>query len=101
MYIYSKDPGLEVFYAAGGYDFSDGTISCTASRLDYGGMPLELSFEYEVSGDNLTLRTISSDIQDMMPMDGEYKKVRDGVVHVTTMDEVKLDSESFGSNGLG
>lgn len=88
MYIYSKDPGSEVFYAAGGCDFSDRTLSCMASTLGQGGMPLELSCDYEVSGDNLTLRILSPDLQD--EMNGKYKRVRDGKIHVTTMDEVEL-----------
>ena len=99
MYIYSKDPGSEVFYAAGGCDFSDRTLSCTVSTLGQGGMPLALSCDYEVSGDNLTLRILSPDLQE--EMNGKYKKVRDGKVHVTTMDEVELTAGSFGMFGDG
>ncbi len=99
LYIYRKDPSKEVFYAAGGYDHSDGSFEYSASCLGNGGMPLELSCDYKVSGDKLTLKPTGTDIPEGMPENGKYKRVKDGKVHVTTMDEVKFDSESFGSYG--
>ena len=39
--MYKKDPNAEVFFAAGGCEFSDGAFECTASRLGYGGEPIE------------------------------------------------------------
>lgn len=95
MYIYSKDPGSEVYYAAGGCDFSDGTFSCTTSRLGYGGMPLELSCDYKVDGDTLTLKIKETDMMDEISVSGKYKRIRDGRAHVTTMDEVELGLESL------
>ena len=99
LYLYRKDPGSEVVYAAGACDFSDGTFSCTASCLGCGGMPHMLTCDYEVSGDRLTLKTTGSDLPDEMPANGKYQRVREGKIPVMTMEEVQFDSESFGFFG--
>ena len=99
MYMYSKDPGSEVFYAAGGCEYSDGAFLCTANCLGGGGMPLELDCRYETDGDTLRLSVSSYDLADEIPAKGKYTKIKDGGVHVTTMDEVTFDSESFGMFG--
>ena len=96
LYMYKKDPGTEVFYAAGGCKYGKETFSCQANRLGYGGMPFEMSCEYTVSGDDLTLKIENSEFPDVLPEDGKYKRVNDGKVHVTSMDEVanKAGNES-------
>ena len=104
MYMYSKDPGSEVFYAGGGCEYSDGAFLWTASCLGAGGMPIELDCKYETDGDVLRLSVSGYDLSDEIPAKGKYTKIKDGGVHVTTMDEVKFDSDSFGgvkNSGFG
>ncbi|WP_031555739.1 hypothetical protein [Oribacterium sp. FC2011] len=88
LYMYKKDPGSEVFYAAGGCEYGNETFSCQANRLGYGGMPFEMTCGYKVSGDDLTLKIENSEFPDVLPENGKYKRVNDGNVHVTSMDEV-------------
>ena len=96
LYLYKKDPSTEVFYAAGGCEYSDGSFECTASRLGYGGQPTGLSCEYKVTDDNLMLKIKESDLDGVIPENAGYIRVKDGSVPVVKMDEVKLDSESLG-----
>ncbi len=99
LYMYSKDPETEAFYAAGGCDFTDGHIECRANCIDNGGMPFELSFEYEVSDEKLKLEETGYDRPDRIPQSGVYRRIDPDDVHVTVMDEVVLDSASFGMYG--
>ncbi len=99
LYMYKKDPAAEVFYVAGGCEYSDGSFEYTASRLGYGGMPLELSCDYEVAGDTLRLGITGPDVPEEVPADAKYSRIKDGKVHVVTMDEVEFDSESLGMFG--
>ena len=99
LYMYRKDSSKEVFYIAGGCDLGNGTFTYTANRLGYGGMPLEMSCDYKVSGDDLSLNTSNADEALEIPVAGKYKRVSDGNVHVTTMDELEFDSSSFGMYG--
>ena len=100
MYMYSKDPRSEVFYAAGACDHYKGAFDCLANRIDSGGMSFELNCDYKRDGDTLMLEFASpDDVPDEIPVKGEYKRIKDGQVHVTTMDEVELTSDSFGMYG--
>ena len=99
LFVYRKDSGKEVFYAAGGCEYSDGSFACTASRLGYGGMPFELSCDYKVTGDTLTLAPTSMDLPEEIPENADYSRAEDGKVPIMTMDEVELTSESFGMFG--
>ncbi len=99
LYMYKKDPNTEVYYAAGGCEFSNGSFECTASRLGYGGVPAELSCDYEVTGDTLTLKFSDSDLPEGIPEKAKYLRIGDDDVHVVTMDEVELDSEALGMYG--
>ena len=100
LYIYKKDPNTEVYYAAGGCEFSNGSFKCTASRLGYGGEPVELSCDYKVTDDYLTLKINSTDFPDEIPENAGYLRISDSDVHVVTMDEVELDSEALGMYGI-
>ncbi|MCR5236088.1 MAG: SPOR domain-containing protein [Lachnospiraceae bacterium] len=99
LYVYKKDPNTEVFYAAGGCEYSEGSFECTASRLGYGGQPNELSCDYKVTDDTLSLKIKDTDFAEVIPDSASYFRVKDGSVPVVTMDEVKLDSESLGMFG--
>lgn len=99
LYVYKKDPSTEVFYAAGGCEYSEGSFECTASRLGYGGQPNELSCDYKVTDDTLALKIKDTDFAEVIPDSASYFRVKDGSVPVVTMDEVKLDSESLGMFG--
>ncbi len=99
LYVYKKDPNTEVFYAAGGCEYSEGSFECTASRLGYGGQPNELSCDYKVTDDTLALKIKDTDFAEVIPDSASYFRVKDGSVPVVTMDEVKLDSESLGMFG--
>ena len=99
MYIYCKDPGSEVFYAAGGCDCHDGSFDCMANFIDDGGQPFEFSCDYKVDGDTLTLKITDGDVPEQIPENGKYERIGDGRVHVTTMNEVELSSDSLGMSG--
>ena len=100
LYMYRKDPNSEVLYLAGGCDFSKGSFECVASRLGYGAQPMELSGDYEVSGDTLTLKMNNdTDLPEEIPVKARFSRIKDGNAHVTTMDEVELDMGSLGMFG--
>ncbi|MCR5687249.1 MAG: SPOR domain-containing protein [Lachnospiraceae bacterium] len=99
LYIYRKEPDAEVLFVAGGCDFDGRSFLCTASRLGFGGQPIELSGEYKIDDDILTLKFKDSDLPEGIPANARYSRVKDGRVHVTENDELSLRSESFGMYG--
>ncbi len=99
MYMYKKNPDKEVFFAAGGCDFHAGSFDCVGNLINTGGMPFEFTGEFKTDGNELTLRVQGPDGPDLLPEQESYRRVPDRGVHVTTMDEVKFTSASFGMYG--
>lgn len=99
MYIYRKEPDHEVFYAAGGCDFHDGSFDFVGNMIENGGMPFEFTGEYKTDGNDLTLKVQGPDVSELFDGSEDYRRVTDREVHVTTMDEVELTSDSFGMFG--
>ena len=99
MYMYRKNPDKEVFFAAGGCEFSDGTFSCMANQIENGGMPFEMDGEYEVDADTLTLTLKGTDTDSAILEDAKLHKADPEDIHIVTMDEVKFTDESFGPFG--
>ncbi len=99
MYVYGKDPGTEVFLAGGSYTCEDVEYSCLASRLGYGGMPLELHGTYTVSGGDLIITMHSEDLPEIIPEYAVYKRAADGNVHVTSLEEAAAATGAVGPNG--
>ena len=99
MYIYQKSPDREVFFAAGGCNFNGDSFECTASCIDAGAMPLELSGDYKVEGDRLTLDINCPDMPELFPDHARFLRKSKDDIHVTTMDEVRFDADSFGAIG--
>lgn len=89
MYIYRKDPGQEVFYAAGSCDFHDGSFEFSGNLIENGGMPFELTGEYKTDGGGLTLKVQGYDVPDWLLGSEDFRQVSEQQVHVTTMDEVE------------
>ncbi|MCR5302572.1 MAG: SPOR domain-containing protein [Lachnospiraceae bacterium] len=99
MYVYRKDPGQEVSYMAGGCDFHDGSFEFAGNMLGNGGMPIEFSGGFNTDGNELTLDVEGTDAAGLLPEHEVYRRITDREIHVITMDEVELDSASFGSLG--
>lgn len=99
MYIYRKDPDHEVYYAGGGCDFHDGSFDFVGNLIDSGGMPFEFTCEYKADGDELTIKAQDKDVTDLFSAREDYSRASDRGVHVTTMDEVELTSDSLGMYG--
>ena len=99
MYIYMKNLDREVVLAAGGCDFYDGSFDCIASYIQAGGMPFEFSADYKVDEDRLTLDAEGSDLPDRLVGKCDFDRIAKGDIHVTTMDEVVFDEDSFGPYG--
>ncbi len=99
LIIYQKHPDREVFFEASGADIDADSISCTGNVLGNGGMPYEWYAGYHVNGDTLQLAAEG----DMMPEElaGEVtlRRISEESVHVTVMDEIRFDGESFGLSG--
>ncbi len=53
MYFYKKVPDQEVFFAAGGCDFHDGSLEFMGNKIDSGGQTFEFTADYKVEGDSL------------------------------------------------
>ena len=99
MYIYRKSPDKEVFYAAGGCDYHDGSFDFGGNRIDAGGMPLDIMADYKTDGDTLILDIQYTDATDELPDGEEFHRITKDDVHVTTMDEIVFDEDSFGAFG--
>ncbi|ETP72938.1 hypothetical protein UYO_1000 [Lachnospiraceae bacterium JC7] len=99
MYLYKKSPDEEVFFAAGGCDFHDGSFDFNGNLIQNGGMPYEFSADYKFDGDNLVIESQSTDIPAQMANSGEFRRITDQDIHVTTMDEVVFNQDSFGPLG--
>ena len=99
MYIYSKDPDSEVFYAAGGCDFREGGFDFAGNFIENGGMPFEFTADYKVEGDSLKLAIKGDDVPDRMPKEATFERISEEDIHVTTMDEIVFDEDSFGAFG--
>ena len=96
LYIYKKAGDSKVLFVAGGYTFSDGSLQCGASCLGDGGMPYELAWDYKVSDDTLILKYTGYDLPEGFPENAKFSRIKDGDVHVITMDEVEIDSAVLG-----
>ncbi len=92
--LYRKDPAQEVFYAAGGCNYHDDSFEFTGNMIENGGMPFELTGEYKINKDALTLKFQGYDVPDWLSDSEDFKRVADSQVHVTTMDEVKHTAEA-------
>ena len=99
MYMYEKSPDAEVFFGAGGCDFHGSSFDCTGNMIDTGGMPFEFSADYDVDGDRLFLSAEGEDAPYKLPSGAEYERISEHDVHVTEMDEVIFDEDSFGAFG--
>lgn len=99
LYLYSKNPDHEVFYAAGGCDYHDGSLDFTGNMIENGGMPFEFTGKYKIDGSSLILELQGSDIPDLLSGCEDFRQVSESGVHVITMDEVELTSDSFGMFG--
>ena len=99
LYMYQKNPGREVFFAAGGCDFHDGSFDLRGNMIQNGGMPFELSGDYKVDGDTLTIELTGDDKPVQLPDSAKLSRISKHAVHVTTMDEVVFGADSFGYEG--
>ncbi len=101
LYIYRKAPDSEVYFEAGGCEFKSGSFECVSSVLGSGDMPTEMSAEYSVDGDELVI-TFSEGIYSCDIDAGEkvtFKRTTKDRVHVTVMDEIRFNEDSFGMYG--
>ncbi|MCR5734468.1 MAG: hypothetical protein K6G22_07690 [Lachnospiraceae bacterium] len=99
MYMYRKCPDREVFFAAGRCDFHDRYFSCTATEIQNGGMPFEFTANYEVRGDRLSLDIMGDDVPDQLAGPEAFYRITKDDVHITTMDEIVFNEDSFGAFG--
>ncbi len=99
LYIYRKVPGEEVYYAAGGCDFNDGSLRCRANALGKGGMPDEWKADYRVEGDSLVISIEGETLPSVLEGEVRLKRTKKEDIHVTTLDEMELNGNSLGSNG--
>ncbi len=99
IYMYRKYPDQEVFFAAGRCDLHDGFFDCTASQIQNGGMPFEFTANYEVAGDKLSLVIQGDDAPEQLAGPGGFYRITKEDVHVTTMDEIVFNEDSFGAFG--
>ena len=99
MYIYSKDPDSEVFFAAGGCDFREGGFDFAGNFIENGGMPFEFAADYKIEGDSLKLAIKGDDVPDRMLREATFERISEEDIHVTTMDEIVFDEDSFGAFG--
>ena len=62
-------------------------------------MPFEFSADYKVEGDSLILETDSTERPEGFASRNDFHRILKNDIHVTTMDEVVLNWESFGPIG--
>ena len=99
LYMYKKSPDEEVFFAAGGCSFHNGSFDCTGNCIQNGGMPFEFTADYKMEGDNLSIVIQGSDAPYQMPGEALFERISERDIHVTTMDEVVFNEDSFGPAG--
>ena len=99
LFAYRKYTDAGVFLSAGGCDFRDGSFDCTGNSIWAGGMPFEFTADYKVEGDTLSFENLSTEAPQGFASGVSYHRITKGDVHVTTMDEVILNWQSFGPVG--
>lgn len=99
MYMYEKRPDKEVSFAAGGCDFTDSSFDFKGNYINCGGEPFEFSADYKIDGDTLSINADGFDVPDQMAGRRSFLRISDRDVHVTTMDEVVFNEDSFGAFG--
>ena len=99
MYMYSKSPDKEVFLAAGGCDFHEGSFDYTGNLIQSGGMPFEFTADYKVEGDSLSIVIQGPDAPAQIPGEVMFERITEQDIHITTMDEVVFNEDSFGPFG--
>ena len=99
MYMYRKFPDQEVFFAAGGCDFHDGSFEFTGNYIQDGGMPFEFTADYKVESGSLYIVIQGSDAPYGMPTEASLERISEQDIHVTTVDEIVFSEDSFGAFG--
>lgn len=99
LYMYQKSPDEEVFFAAGACDLHDTSFECRGNLIQNGGMPFEFTADYKVEEDSLFMVIQGSDAPYQMPGEAEFERISESDVHVTTMDEIVFNEDSFGPFG--
>ena len=62
-------------------------------------MPFEFTADYKIEGDSLKLAIEGDDVPDRMPREATFERISEEDIHVTTMDEIVFDEDSFGAFG--
>ena len=99
LYMYRKSRDEEVFFVAGGCDLHNGSFDFRGNLIQNGGMPFEFSADYKVDGDRLSLEIQGPDMPPQVSEKTVFEHVSEKDIHVTTMDEVVFNEDSFGPFG--
>lgn len=99
LFVYQKSLSKEVYYAAGGCDFRDGSFTARANSLGNGDMPLEWNGKYELKGSMLSFRMEGDVFPEELSGDVLLSRVDESEIPVITIDEVNFDEDSFLSYG--
>ncbi len=101
FYVCRKSPEKEVYFAAGGCESDGREFSGTANVLGCGNMPDEWSGSYKVDGDKLYLTIEGGTLPEELSGEVLLNRLKEEDIHVTTMDEVKFNEDSFGYYNAG
>ena len=97
MTVFKKSPSSEVIYSKFGCDFDNGSFTGRGNILGYGKMPCEITGEYSINGDRLSLTVDGDAFIDEFAETVVFSRINEDAIPVIIMDDIIFSEDSFGS----
>ncbi len=94
--VFQKPYNAEVKFAGFGCEFDDGSFTGTGNVLGWGDMPYEISAEYSIDGDRLTMNVDCDGFMDEFTGKTIFMRADEEDIPVVTVDELELDESTYG-----
>ncbi len=96
MIMFQKTYSTEVIFAEYGCDFEEGSFTGTGNLLGYGTMPCEISADYSVEGDKLTMNIDGDKIIDEFFGKTIFLRASEDDIPVISVGDLELDDDTYG-----
>ncbi len=96
MTMYQKPYSSEVILAEFGCEFKDGSFTGTGNILGYGSMPCEISADYSVDDERLTMNIDGDRITDEFFGKTIFLRANEEDIPVISVDDLELDESVYG-----
>ncbi len=94
--VFHKPYNAEVKFAEFGCEFEGGAFTGSGNILGYGGMPCEISADYNIDDDRLTMNIGGDNILDEFYGRTVFLRASEEDIPVISVDDLELDDSTYG-----